>query len=293
MKTAIYGRQFDAAVVPYIQKFISLLEEKKVQMLVFDKFYENVKQSGIQFHSKPKIFYDYTGLQKGIDCLFSVGGDGTLLDTITLVRDSQIPIMGINTGRLGFLSSISKETIEMAVNNLMEQNFLLDPRTLIKLNTEKELFGDTSYALNEITIHKKDTASMIVIHTYIDGEYLNSYWADGLIVSSPTGSTGYSLSCGGPIIVPGTENFVLTPIAPHNLNVRPIVVPDSCEIKLKVEGRNQHFLVTLDSRSETIDSSTEMIITKENFKINLIKPHDQNFFKTIRNKLMWGIDKRN
>lgn len=293
MKTAIYGRQFDALVTPYVQKFISLLEEKEIEMLIYDHFYENLKLAGIQFRSTPKIFNDYKGLQKSADYLFSVGGDGTLLDTITLVRDSQIPIMGINTGRLGFLSSISKEAIDMAINNLVEQNFLLDTRTLIKLDTEKGLFGDINYALNEITIHKKDTASMIVIHTYIDGEYLNSYWADGLIISTPTGSTGYSLSCGGPIVVPGTENFILTPIAPHNLNVRPIVVPDSCQIKLKVEGRNQHFLVTLDSRSETIDSATEMLITRSSFKINLVKPHDQNFFKTIRNKLMWGIDKRN
>ena len=293
MKTAIYGRQFDAAVTPYVQKFISLLEEKKFPLLIYDKFYEQLKIAGIHFTSNPKMFNDYKGLQKSADYLFSIGGDGTLLDTITLVRDSQIPIMGINAGRLGFLSSVSKETIEMAINNIVDKNFLLDPRTLLKLETEKGLFGETNYALNEITIHKKDTASMIVIHTYIDGEYLNSYWADGLIISTPTGSTGYSLSCGGPIVVPGTENFVLTPIAPHNLNVRPIVVPDTSTIKLKVEGRNQFFLVTLDSRSETIDSSTEMIISRSNFKINLIKSQDQNFFKTIRNKLMWGIDKRN
>jgi NAD+ kinase len=292
IKTAIYGRKFDTKDTPYIQNFINILEQKKIHFRVYDSFYENLKTAGIKFASRPKLFADHKELASA-DYLFSLGGDGTLLDTITLVRDSQIPIMGINTGRLGFLSSISKEAVEMAINNLLEKNFLLDPRTLIKLNTEKQLFGELNYALNEITIHKKDTASMIVIHTYIDGEYLNSYWADGLIISTPTGSTGYSLSCGGPIIVPGTDNFVLNPIAPHNLNVRPIVVPASSEIKLKVEGRNQHFWVTLDSRSETIDASTELIITKAGFKIKLVKLHDQNFFKTIRNKLMWGIDKRN
>lgn len=293
MKAAIYGRQFEISVTPHIQKFISLLEEKKISMIIYDRFYDHLKSMKIEFASSPRIFNDYKALKKNADYLFSLGGDGTLLDTITLLRDSQIPVMGINTGRLGFLSSISKENIEIAINNLIQKNFSIDSRMLIQLATDKGLFGETNYALNEITVHKKDTASMIVIHTYINGEYVNSYWADGLIISTPTGSTGYSLSCGGPIIVPDTENFVLTPIAPHNLNVRPIVVSASSEIKLKVEGRGQHFWVTLDSRTETIDSSIEMILKKNDFNINLIQTHDQNFFKTIRNKLMWGFDKRN
>jgi len=215
------------------------------------------------------------------------------LDTVTLIRDSKIPILGINTGRLGFLSNISIQEIDQAMDALHSKKYTVDERALLKVKTEDNLFGETNFALNELTIHKKDSSSMITIHAYINDQYLNSYWADGLIIATPTGSTAYSLSCAGPIVVPGSENFVITPIAPHNLNVRPIVVSDNSEIKLKIEGRGMQFLASLDSRSETIDSKYELTIVKEKFKIGLIQLENQDFLRTIRNKLMWGIDKRN
>ena len=216
-----------------------------------------------------------------------------MLDTISLVRDSGIPIVGINTGRLGFLAGISKDAIGSCLDSLIQGRYDLDQRSLIRLETNRSLFGEVNYALNEITIHKKDSSSMIIIHTYLNGEYLNSYWADGLIIATPTGSTGYSLSCGGPIIVPQSENFVITPIAPHNLNVRPIVVSDKYVISLEVEGRSQYFLASLDSRSVTIDSSIQLAARKEDFMAKIVRLHDQNFLVTLRDKLMWGLDARN
>jgi NAD+ kinase len=227
-----------------------------------------------------------------VECLISIGGDGTILDTLTMVQDTMIPVMGINTGRLGFLSSISKEDVSRALEALREGQYSLDKRTLIKLDTTRNLFGDVNYALNELTIHKKDSSSMIIIHTYLNGEYLNSYWADGLIIATPTGSTGYSLSCGGPIVMPQSGNFVITPIAPHNLNVRPIVVSDKFVISLEVEGRSQYFLASLDSRSVTIDASIQLAVRKAEFSMNLIRLNNENFLGMLRNKLMWGHDLR-
>jgi NAD+ kinase len=240
-----------------------------------------------------KLFTQHQDLLNQVDCLVSIGGDGTMLDTLTLVRDSGIPVIGINMGRLGFLASIAKTEIATAVDSLVKGHFTIDKRSLIKLDSNIELFNGLNYGLNDLTIHKKDTSSMIIIHTYLNGEFLNSYWADGLIIATPTGSTGYSLSCGGPIIFPSSENFVITPISPHNLNVRPIIISDNQVITFEVEGRSAQFLATLDARTETIESTVQLAVRKAAFQINLIRLHSENYLGTLRNKLMWGLDTRN
>ena len=243
--------------------------------------------------SSGNVFSSYEDLKDQADFLISIGGDGTYLNTIALVRDSGIPIVGINTGTLGFLSNIPKDEIEFAIDEIIKGNYTLDKRTLLKLETDENLFGDLNYALNELTIHKQDSSSMITTQVYLNEVFLNSYWSDGLIIATPTGSTAYSLSCGGPIITPGSGNFIITPVAPHNLNVRPVVIPDDNTITVKVEGRNERFLISLDSRSETIDQSVKLKIRKQDFHVNLLRLNNQNFPSTLRNKLMWGLDKRN
>ena len=227
------------------------------------------------------------------DLLISIGGDGTMLDTVTAIGDSEIPIVGFNTGRLGFLANNAKEEAKQIVEMLLKGDYELEQRSLLSLETDDKLFGKNNFALNELTVHKKDSASMMTIHTYINDEYLNSYWADGLILSTPTGSTAYSLSCGGPILIPQSKSFVINPIAPHNLSARPIIVSDDVEIKLRIEGREEEFLATLDSRTRTINNATELKVVKSKFCINLVKFEGQNFYNTIRNKLLWGMDKRN
>lgn len=292
MNIAIYGRSFNDNFIAPIQFLFDELGKRKTQLYVFEAFNSYLRPR-VNVKSDIKLFTKHTEIKNKVDCLISIGGDGSILDCVSIVKDSGIPILGINTGRLGFLSNISKEDIERAITSLFEKNFRIEKRALLHVDTTKNVFGKHAFALNELTLHRKDSSSMITIHTYIDDMFLNSYWADGLIIATPTGSTAYSLSCGGPIVTPGSDNFVITPIAPHNLNVRPVIVSDSSEIRLKVEGRSKHFLATLDSRSYNVDSEDEIIITKAEFKIKLIQLSEQNFFGTIRNKLMWGIDKRN
>ena len=216
-----------------------------------------------------------------------------MLDTVTLVRDRGTPVVGINYGRLGFLANIGKEDLHEAIVALVNHTFVLDKRTLIHLDANIPLFGKAPYALNEFSLHKKDSSPMIKIHTYLNGEFLNTYWADGLIVATPTGSTGYSLSCNGPIVFPDSGSFVITPVSPHNLNIRPIVVPDDNIISFEVEGRTDGFLVTLDSRREIVTKEVQLAVRKEKFEINLIRLNENNFLQTLRNKLSWGLDKRN
>ena len=293
MLTAIYGRVLKERQIPYILELLDALSEADIDVLIFDNFLEQLSQTG-------KLSGDYNAFSshqdlvaKKAEYLISLGGDGTLLDTLPYIQSSNIPIIGINLGRLGFLASTPKESIKAAVRALKNKSYKIDKRTLLHLDSNRDLFDGVNYALNEFSIHKNDTSSMVTIHTYINGELLNSYWADGLIVATPTGSTGYSLSCGGPIIFPTSENFVITPIAPHNLNVRPIVVSSDTVISFEVEGRADHFLCTLDSRYANIDSSTQLAIKKESFSINLLRLDDINFLSTIRTKLMWGADQRN
>lgn len=293
MKIAIYGRNFSAVHQPEIQHLFNLIEGFGVKAIIYEPFKLFMKET-ISFNQNIESFNTYEELMSHqVNYMISIGGDGTLLNSITLVRNSGIPILGINTGRLGFLSSASKNDLNQVFKDLLDKKFSIDERALLRLETDNNLFGEVNYALNELTIHKKESSTMMTIHAYIDGEYLNSYWADGLIISTPTGSTAYSLSCGGPLMMPDSENFIIIPIATHNLNVRPIVVSDKNVITLKVQGREENYLAAMDSRTEVIDSSTILTIKKESFKINLIRLPNQDFLKTLRNKLMWGMDLRN
>jgi NAD+ kinase len=292
LRFALYGRPGSLNGIPFLKVLLSAIQEAGGSAIMHHPYFTYLKHN-TDVSLPGGTFSTHDELRGKVDFLVSLGGDGTLLDTVTLVRDSGIPIVGVNTGRLGFLAGISKEDLGLMVDALAKGRFHLDKRTLIRLETSSPLFGEVNYALNEITIHKKDSSSMIIIHTYLNGEYLNSYWADGLIIATPTGSTGYSLSCGGPIIIPQSENFVITPIAPHNLNVRPIVVSDKGVISLEVEGRSQYFLASLDSRSVTIDSSVQLAARKEDFTVNIVRLDNDNYLSTLRNKLMWGLDVRN
>lgn len=291
MKIAIYGRLFNESAITYVQQLFDCLEEYQVELVIYSAFHVYLN-SRVKL---PKNAHLFTSHEELVDVkyLISVGGDGTLLDTVTLVRDSGIPIVGINMGRLGFLASIAKQEIKTAVDSLMRGHFTIDKRSLIRVESDIPLFNGVNYGLNEVTIHKKDTSSMIIVHAYLNGEFLNSYWADGLILATPTGSTGYSLSCGGPIIFPNSENFVITPISPHNLNVRPIIISDNQVITFEVEGRSAHYLATLDSRTETLETNIQLAVRKESFELNLIRLSTENYLGTLRNKLMWGLDTRN
>ena len=292
MRIALFGTNFSENFNKYIQHLINKLESEKVEIFI-EQFFLNYLEEKIRFKNDVQTFTNHEDLKNKADILFSIGGDGTLLNAISYIRDSNIPILGINTGRLGFISSIAPDQIEQAINDVLNNNYKTNKRTLLSLKTSNNLFKNKNFALNEVAILKKDTSSMIKVDAYVDDEFLNTYWADGLIISTPTGSTGYSLSCGGPIIAPGTNNIIITPIAQHNLNVRPIVINHNSIIKLKVEDRDQLALVSLDSCSRAFDSSIELTIKKANFKINLIEPQNNSFISTVRQKLMWGIDKRN
>lgn len=292
MKVAVYGKQYQEDVAPFVLELFQELEKAQMEILVYEPFYDFLsKQSNLNLFLN--TFTTSEELKNEIELFVGIGGDGTILDATTLIRDSGIPIIGVNTGRLGFLADIAKDQIPKTIKQLVNKRYSIDQRTLLKLETEKPIFGELNFALNEVTISRKDTTSMITITSYLNDKFLNSYWADGLIISTPTGSTGYSLSCGGPIVMPGSNNFIITPIAPHNLNVRPLVISDEYELKVKVEGRANQFLIALDSRIETIDSSVELTIKKECFKINMIETDTQDFASTLRNKLLWGLDKRN
>ena len=291
MTIAIFGSPYPEHFTKYIQHLIKKLESEHIKIIVEEEF-NNFLQNNIRFNKEVEIFNNHQSLADNADFLFSIGGDGTLLKAVTYVRTSNIPILGINTGRLGFISSVSAGQIDDAVNDILKGNYQINERTLLSLDTDKKLFKDKNFALNEVAVSKKDTSSMIRIDAYVDDEFLNTYWADGLVVSTPTGSTGYSLSCGGPIIMPGTNNIIITPNAPHNLNVRPIVISGNSVVKLKVEDREQLALVSLDSRSRAFNSETELIIKKTKFKTKLIQPQNNSFISTIRHKLMWGLDKR-
>ncbi|WP_070137961.1 NAD kinase [Crocinitomix algicola] len=292
MKVGIYGRAFNDSFIPNIQELFNTLELFAWEITIYQPF-RSYLAPRLSLANDYPVFNKYEDIVEDVDVLISIGGDGTFLETINIVRSSGIPILGVNTGRLGFLASTYKEDIVDVLYSIKEGKFRLQTRSLINLITEEGLFGKDNFALNELTVHKKDSSSMITIHTYIGDLYLNSYWADGLIIATPTGSTAYSLSCGGPIIVPGAKDYVITPIAPHNLNVRPIIVPDDRTIRLKIEGRGREYLCSLDSRSVTIDSAIELTIKKANFQLNVIQTENQNFLNTIRNKMMWGLDRRN
>lgn len=290
MKIGIHGKEFTRQTAPVIQRIFENLAGQ--QLVVSEKFAGSLKAPVFKrFQWKT---YDPSLLAKEkIDLFLSIGGDGTLLETISHIGKLEIPVLGINTGRLGFLATTSKDEIEKALECLLNGKYALDKRAVLRLESNSDVFGKLNFALNDFTIVKKDTSSMITIHTTIDGEFLNSYWADGIIVATPTGSTGYSLSCGGPLIFPRSGNFVITPVSPHTLTVRPIIVSDSSEITFRIEGRSKRFLVSLDSRIATIDSSVVLTVKKADFKVVLIQLEGQHYFRTLRQKLNWGLDIRN
>ncbi|MBS1761948.1 MAG: NAD kinase [Bacteroidetes bacterium] len=292
MKIAIYSRGIENNQVADLGLLINELKKLKVEPVFFQDFF-NKFYSAINLSGNYSTFNSSDELDSSIDCMISLGGDGTLLDTVTLVKESGIPVLGINYGRLGFLANIGKEDLQIAMDALINRKYVLDKRTLIHLDANMKLFGDCPYALNEFSIHKQDTSPMIKIHTYLNGEFLNTYWADGLIVATPTGSTGYSLSCNGPVVFPDSASFVITPVAPHNLNIRPIVVPDNNIISFELEGRTEGFICTMDSRREIVNKEVQLAVKKETFGINLIRLNENNFLQTLRNKLSWGFDKRN
>lgn len=293
MKIAIYGRQFNNSVLPYVQQVFDSLAKCDIEPYIFDKYNQFISGK-VFFPRKYHLFKDHKELMESkVDVVISLGGDGTMLDTVSIIRDSLIPIIGINFGRLGFLASINKNDIQSAINSLFKKEFSLDARALLTIESEHNLFGDENFALNDITIHKRDTSAMMIIHAYLNGDFLNSYWADGLILATPTGSTAYSLSCGGPIIFPRSGNMVVTPISPHNLNVRPIVLSDTNKLSFEIEGRSSKYLLTCDSRTEVIDTSIRVTVKKADFCINLVRLNNESYLTTLRNKLLWGIDTRN
>jgi NAD+ kinase len=292
MKVAIYSRVMDENQRQDLQLFFDELKNQKVQPLIFHSYFEQIKNT-VSLPPDTEVFHSSEHLTNEIQSIISLGGDGTLLDTVTLVRGHNLPVMGINFGRLGFLASIGRDEVRTAIKSLVNHSFVIDKRTLIHLDSNLPLFGDVPYGLNEFAIHKQDIAPMIKIHTYLNGEFLNTYWADGLIVATPTGSTGYSLSCNGPIVFPDSGSFVITPVAPHNLNVRPIIVPDDNIISFEIESRSDQAICALDSRREIINKDVQLAVRKESFMLSLIRLNENNFLQTLRNKLTWGLDKRN
>jgi NAD+ kinase len=292
MNIAIYSRKILKHEIDFFKRFFKHLEDLGWNPIIERHFKEQlIKKIGIA--QSCDTFDTFKDFKTGIDLAVSIGGDGTFLKTVSYIRSSGVPIIGINTGRLGFLANTSTEDFEKTLDRVNNKDFEFQKRSLLRVETEDNIFGEDNLAFNELAVHKKDTSSMITVHATLDGKYLNSYWADGLIVGTPTGSTAYSLSCGGPIITPGCAVHILTPIAPHNLNVRPVVVPDHMPIKLTVEGRDRKYLLTLDSHSKSVKNGAVVELFKADFMINVIKFQENNFLDTIRNKMMWGIDQRN
>jgi NAD+ kinase len=292
MKVAIYSRGLEVDQEGQLLTLLEELTRNHFKICLFKKLTEQhtaVNMLPTEF----SVFTKHEDLDESIEFLISLGGDGTMLDSATLVRHKNIPILGINFGRLGFLASLGQDEMVSAVESLAAGSYMVDSRTLMHLDSNIPLFGDAPFALNEFAIHKRDTSPMIKIHTYLNGEFLNTYWADGLIVSTPTGSTGYNMSCNGPIVFPDSGSFVITPVAPHNLNVRSIVVPDDNIISFEVEGRTEEFICALDARREIVEKDIQLAVKKEEFTINLVRLSENSFLSTLREKLTWGLDKRN
>jgi NAD+ kinase len=292
MKITIYGKTFNPGFRPFIKELFKKLHENSVEIIVYKPFLEFIRDNAGFDPMQEGIFRDHDDIRDDTDFMISIGGDGTFLETIPFIRNHNVPIIGLNSGRLGFLANISKEEISSALQAIFENDYKIEQRTLIKLDSSKNIFGDLNFALNEITIQKKES-SMITIDAFLNDDFLNTYWTDGLIISTPTGSTAYSLSVGGPIVLPDSNNFIIAPIASHNLTVRPLVVPDDDIITLKVRKSREKFFITADNRTSLIDSSVKLKLYKADFKLKMLKLPNNNFYSTIRNKLMWGVDKRN
>lgn len=294
MKLALYGKQLDSNSFTVLDDFINLLEKKGVKWAAYKPFWETTPFQTSSQHRDPFLFSDYRELEGfSPDILLSFGGDGTLLDSLTLVASNGIPVLGINAGRMGFLSSTSMKNLDKVLGELLNGQYIIEERTLLEFESAEDIFDDVPLALNDFTINKRDTSSMLTIHTYLDGELLNTYWSDGLIIATPTGSTAYSLSCGGPVIFPNTKSFVITPVASHNITIRPIIVPDETQISFEVEGRGNNFLISLDSRYAVVDYDLNFSVKKSASKLKFVKLADQHFINTLREKLMMGVDSRN
>ncbi len=292
MKVAIYSRGISEDQYQDARFLFDELSKNNIRILIYSPFFETIT-SVFNTPGNVQLFHNSDDLDESIDFVISLGGDGTMLDTVTLVRNKNIPVLGINFGRLGFLAGIGRQNLHTAVRALVNRTYVIDKRSLIHLDGDTELFNGMPFGLNEFAIHKTDTSPMIKVHTYLNGEFLNTYWADGVIVATPTGSTGYSLSIGGPIVFPESGSFVITPVAPHNLNVRPIIVPDNNVISFEVEGRTDSFICALDSRKEIVDKKTQLAVRRESFTISLVRLNENNFLQTLREKLSWGLDTRN
>ena len=294
MKIALFGQYYQNSTAEIVQKVVTFLESNAITIAFEASFLASLKEKNI-ISKEYETYSNYNNLDSAFKALISIGGDGTILKAATFVRDKNIPIIGINAGRLGFLATIQFENIETLLQKLLNDDYAISKRTLLSIKTTPEYdnFSELDFALNEVTVARKDTTSMITIVTYLNGEYLTSYWADGLIVSTPTGSTGYSLSCGGPVLTPNVESLVITPMAPHNLNARPLVITDDMEIELRISGREEQFLISLDSRISAVSKDTIVRIKKSPFTISIIEFKEESFLNTIRKKLLWGEDKRN
>lgn len=289
---AIYSKNINSTTIETINEFFDIVKTRDNEIFLYKPLFDYLIKNTSFNIEKFSYFQNSSDLNRQVDIFISIGGDGTFLEATSIVKDMNIPILGINTGRLGFLSSISYHEMKNTMIDINEGKYTLDKRSLIKLASNKELFNGNNVALNDITIQKNDS-TLISIDTFIDGEHLTSYWADGLIVATPTGSTAYSLSVGGPIVYPSLNSIIISPIAPHNLSVRPIVIPDNKEIMVKVESRSSKFIISIDHYSKVIDTSIVLKIKKADYIINIVKPLNTSFYETIRNKLMWGMDKRN
>lgn len=288
MKIGLYAKVISTPKqLKLIEEIIQFLHVEKVDVMLHQQL-----ASTINHQFRLPEFDKLCKREPIIDYLICIGGDGTILDAVEITGDSQVPIIGVNTGRLGFLANVSTDGFKNAFSELKLGSYSIDKRSLLQLESNTDLFG-FNYALNDFVLHKKETSSMIIVHAFVNGEPLNSYWADGLIIATPTGSSGYSLSCGGPILFPKSSNLVVTPIAPHNLNVRPIIIPDDQVLSFEIEGRSNQFLATLDSRSVTVDQTVQIAIRKADFSINLVRFEGDTFLKTLRNKMLWGMDNRN
>jgi NAD+ kinase len=292
MRIAVYGRPFnDEAVLPYIQQVFDNLAQHGVEIYVHHQLndYLSGKINTIAYN----ILKTGDKIKGLIDLFLTLGGDGTLLDMVAVIRDSGVPVIGINFGRLGFLASVNKSDIAAAIHAVVNKQFTLDSRALLSIESDTNIFGGDNFALNDITIHKRDDSAMITTHMFLDGEFLNSYWGDGIIIATATGSTAYSLSCGGPIIFPESNSIVVTPVSPHNLNVRPIVLPDTSVLSFEVECRSANYLLSCDSRTAVIEKIIKFHVRKADFELNLIRLSNESYLSTLRNKLLWGLDARN
>lgn len=293
MKVAVFGTLVSDEFVPVLQEFFQFLKNNGIEVQLYKPFYSHLLDDVQTTAYYTSFFHSYSDFDNQNEYIFSVGGDGTFLQSVLNIRNFDIPVIGVNGGRLGFLADISADQISHALSNIFSKNYKVVERSMLEVEFSDCENLEFNYALNEMTVLKTDNSSMINITAYLNDEFLNNYWADGLIISTPTGSTAYSLSVGGPILTPNSENFVITPLAPHNLTIRPIVVPDNCEIKLRVEGRGTNYLTSLDSRSAAVEFSTVLHIRKAGFKLKTLQLPEQPFFNTLRTKLMWGIDRRN